>query len=161
MILQIFFIKTSITQPRKVQIPKCWCLKSLIDIFLQLPFSWLGQKIAQFWCYRGKKCQKPSKLCNILVFEMRKLHFLQIPFGLDFKFNYSDIYKCNGGQTYENLIWELLSLLVVVLDRRAHHLRKHRDLVHGVHRAARGEKPKGRPRKNPTLTSTPRPVSQK
>ena len=43
----------------------------------------------------------------------------------------------------------------------AHHLRKHRDLVHGVHRAARGEKPKGRPRKNPTLTSTPRPVSQK
>ena len=47
------------------------------------------------------KCQKASKLCNILVFEMRKLHFLKIPFGFDFKFNYSDKYECNGGQNYE------------------------------------------------------------
>ena len=49
---------------------------------------------------------------------MRKLHFLKIPFGFDFKFNYSDMYECNGGQNYENLIWELLSLLDAVLDRR-------------------------------------------
>ena len=51
---------------------------------------------------------------------MRKLHFLKIPFGFDFKFNYSDMYECNGGQNYENLIWELLSLLDAVLDRRAY-----------------------------------------
>ena len=118
MILQIFFTKMSITQPRKVQIPKFWCLKSLINISLQLSFSWLGQKIALFSSYRGKKCQKPSKLGNILVFEKGKLHFLKIPFGFDFKFNYSDMYECNGGQNYENLIWELLSLLDAVLDRR-------------------------------------------
>ena len=51
-----------------------------------------------------KKCQVPSKLGNILVFEMRKLHFLKIPFGFDFKLNDSDKYECNGGQNYENLI---------------------------------------------------------
>ena len=60
--------------------------------------------IQQRQSYKGKKCQKPSKLGNILVFEMRKLHFLKIPFGFDFKFNYSDKYDCNGGQNYENLI---------------------------------------------------------
>ena len=49
---------------------------------------------------------------------MRNLHFLKIPFGFDFKINYSDKYECNGGQNYENLIWELLSLLDAVLDRR-------------------------------------------
>ena len=27
---------------------------------------------------------------NIMSFEMRKLHFLKIPYGFDFKFNYSD-----------------------------------------------------------------------
>ena len=116
--MQIFFTKMSINQPRKVQIPKFWCLKSLINISLQLSFSWLGQKIALFSSYRGKKCQKPSKLGNILVFEKGKLHFLKIPFGFDFKLNYSDMYECNGGQNYENLIWELLSLLDAVLDRR-------------------------------------------
>ena len=50
---------------------------------------------------------------------MRNLHFLKIPFGFDFKFNYSDMYEYNGGQNYENHIWELLSLLDAVLDRRA------------------------------------------
>ena len=49
---------------------------------------------------------------------MRKMHFLKIPFGFDFKFNYSDMYEYNGGQNYKNLIWELLSLLDAVLDRR-------------------------------------------
>ena len=49
---------------------------------------------------------------------MSKLHFLKIPFGFDFKFNYSDKYECNGGQNYENLIWELFSLLDTVLDSR-------------------------------------------
>ena len=29
---------------------------------------------------------------------MRKMHFLKIPFGFDFKFNYSDMYEYNGGQ---------------------------------------------------------------
>ena len=55
---------------------------------------------------------------------MRKLHFLKIPFGFDFKFNFSDKYECNGGQNYENLIWELLSLLDAVLDRRVEYSRK-------------------------------------
>ena len=53
---------------------------------------------------------------------MSKLHFLKIPFGFDFKFNYSDKYECNGGQNNENLIWELFSLLDAVLDRRGHDL---------------------------------------
>ena len=52
----------------------------------------------------GKSVKKPSKLGNILLFEMRKLHFPKIPFGFDFKFNYSDMYEYNGGQNYENLI---------------------------------------------------------
>ena len=45
----------------------------------------------------------------------------------------------------------------------AYQLRKHRDLVHRIDNSttATGEKPKGRPRKNPNLTSTPRPAYQK
>ena len=35
---------------------------------------------------------------------MRKLYFLKIPFGFDFKLNYSDMYEYNGGQNYENHI---------------------------------------------------------
>ena len=112
-----FVMKTAITLLRMVQTPKFWCLKSLIDISLQLFFSRPGIKNAYSSSYRGKKCQKPSKLGNILVFEMRNLHFLKIPFGFDFKINYSDKYECNGGQNYENLIWELLSLLDASLDR--------------------------------------------
>ena len=32
---------------------------------------------------------------QILVFEMRKLYFLKIPFCFDFKFNYFDKYEYN------------------------------------------------------------------
>ena len=32
-ILQIFFTKMAITQPKKVQIPKFWCLKSSTNIW--------------------------------------------------------------------------------------------------------------------------------
>ena len=46
MILQIFFTKMSISQPRKVQIPKFWCPKSLINLSLQVSFSLLGPKNA-------------------------------------------------------------------------------------------------------------------
>ena len=46
---------------------------------------------------------------------MRKLLFLKIPFGFDLKFNNSDEYECNWGQNYENIIWELFSLLELLI----------------------------------------------
>ena len=56
--------------------------------------------------------------------------FSKFPFGFDFKFNYSDKYECNGGQNYENLIWEHFSLLDAVLDRRVLWLNLKQDYYH-------------------------------
>ena len=49
-ILPIFFTKMAITQPRMIQIPKFWCLKSCTNIWLHFGNIHLIKKI-KFWAF--------------------------------------------------------------------------------------------------------------
>ena len=65
MILQIFFTKMAITQARKVQIAKFWCLKSSTNIWLSCGNIYSISKINKIEI-EGKKVSKPAKNAQFL-----------------------------------------------------------------------------------------------
>ena len=60
-ILPIFFTKMAITQPRMIQIPKFWCLKSCTNIWLLFGNIHSIQKINRIE-FEGKKGSKFAKI---------------------------------------------------------------------------------------------------
>ena len=86
MILHIIFTKIAITQPRIVQIPKFWCLKSSTNIWLSVGTINSIPKVKKIEV-EGKKGSKPAKLGQFFALKKLKLHFLKILPGFDFKTN--------------------------------------------------------------------------
>ena len=76
MILQIFFTKMAITQPRKVQIPKFWCLKSSTNIWQSCGNIYSIPKINKIEL-RGEKWFKTCKNRPIFCIEKIKIEFSQ------------------------------------------------------------------------------------
>ena len=76
MILQKIFTKMAITQPRKVQIPKFWCLKSCTNIWL--PFGNINSilKVKNIEL-EGKEGSKLAKIGQFFALKKSKLLFLK------------------------------------------------------------------------------------
>ena len=76
MILQKIFTKMAITQPRKVQIPKFWCLKSCTNIWLSFGNISSIPKVKNIEL-EGKEGSKLAKIGQFFALKKLKLHFLQ------------------------------------------------------------------------------------
>ena len=79
--MQKFFTKMAITQPRKVQIPKFWCLKSCTNIWLSFGNINSIPKVKNIEL-KGKEGSKLAKIGQFFAFKKLKLHFLKIFQGL-------------------------------------------------------------------------------
>ena len=75
-ILPIFFTKMAITQHKKVQIPKFWCLKSCTNIWLPFGNIHSIQKINKIEL-QGKKGSKFAKIGQFLHCKKLKLQYLK------------------------------------------------------------------------------------
>ena len=84
MILQIFFTKMAITQPRKVQIPKFWCLKSSTNIWQSCGNIYSIPKINKIEL-RGENGSKLAKIGQFFALKKLKLNFLKNFPGFYFK----------------------------------------------------------------------------
>ena len=71
-ILPIFFIKMAITQPRMIQIPKFWCLKSCTNIWLHFGNIHSIQKINRIEL-EGKKGSKFAKIGQFFTLQNIKI----------------------------------------------------------------------------------------
>ena len=80
--LPLFFIKMTITQARKVQIAKFWCLKSSTDILLSCRNIYSISKINKIEI-EGRKVSNPAKNGQFFTSKKLKLHFLTIFPGFD------------------------------------------------------------------------------
>ena len=72
----VFFMKSAITQPKKVQIPKFWCLKSCTNIWLSFGNIHSIQKIKKIEL-QGKKGSKFAKIGQFLHCKKLKLQYLK------------------------------------------------------------------------------------
>ena len=84
MILQIFLTKMAITQPRKVQIPKFWCLKSSTNIWQSCGNIYSIPKINKIEL-RGENGSKLAKIGQFFALKKLKLNFLKNFPGFYFK----------------------------------------------------------------------------
>ena len=84
MILQIFFTKMAITQPRKVQIPKFWCLKSSTNIWQSCGNIYSIPKTQKI-DWEGKQISKLAKIGQFFALKKLKLNFLKNFPGFYFK----------------------------------------------------------------------------
>ena len=75
-ILPIFFTKMAITQPRMIQIPKFWCLKSCTNIWLHFGNIHSIQKINRIEL-EGKKGSKFAKIGQFFTLQKIKIEFSQ------------------------------------------------------------------------------------
>ena len=75
-ILPIFFTKMAITQPRMIQIPKFWCLKSCTNIWLHFGNIYSIQKINRIEL-EGKKGSKFAKIGQFFTLQKIKIEFSQ------------------------------------------------------------------------------------
>ena len=75
-ILPIFFTKMAITQPRMIQIPKFWCLKSCTNIWLHFGNIHSIQKINRMEL-GGKKGSKFAKIGQFFTLQKIKIEFSQ------------------------------------------------------------------------------------
>ena len=71
-ILPIFFTKMAITQPRMIQIPKFWCLKSCTNIWLHFGNIHSIQKINRIEL-EGKKGSKFAKIGQFCTWQKIKI----------------------------------------------------------------------------------------
>ena len=76
MILQTFFTKMAITSPRKVQIPKFWCLKSSTSIWPSFGNINSIQKVKKIELEQ-KEGSKLAKIGQIFALKKLNLHFLK------------------------------------------------------------------------------------
>ena len=76
MILQKIFTKMAITQPRKVQIPKFWCLKSCTNIWLSFGNIHSNQKVKNIEL-EGKEGSKLAKKGQFFALKKVKLLFIK------------------------------------------------------------------------------------
>ena len=84
MILQIFLTKMAITQPRKVQIPKFWCLKSSTNIWQSCGNIYSIPKINKIEL-RGENGSKLAKIGQFFALKKSKLNYLKNFPGFYFK----------------------------------------------------------------------------
>ena len=84
MILQIFLTKMAITQPRKVQIPKFWCLKSSTNIWQSCGNIYSIPKTQKI-DWEGKQISKLAKIGQFFALKKLKFNFLKNFPGFDFK----------------------------------------------------------------------------
>ena len=71
-----FSTKMAITSPRKVQIPKFWCLKSSTNIWLSFGNINLITKVKNMELVQ-KEGSKLAKICQFFALKKLKLHFLK------------------------------------------------------------------------------------
>ena len=71
-----FFTKIAITQPRMIQIPKFWCLKSCTNIWLHFGNIHSIQKINRIEL-EGKKGSKFAKIGQFFTLQKIKIEFSQ------------------------------------------------------------------------------------
>ena len=81
--LPLFFMKMAITQARKVQIPKFWCLKSCTNIWPSCGSIYSIPKINKIEI-EGEKGSKLAKIGQFFALKKLKLHFLKNFPGFDF-----------------------------------------------------------------------------
>ena len=74
MILQIFFTKMAITQPKKVQIPKLCCLKSSTNIWPSFRNLYSIPKVIKIYL-QGRKGSKPTKMNKFFTLQKIKIAF--------------------------------------------------------------------------------------
>ena len=74
--MPIFFTKIAITQPRMIQIPKFWCLKSCTNIWLHFGNIHSIQKINRIEL-EGKKGSKFAKIGQFFTLQKIKIEFSQ------------------------------------------------------------------------------------
>ena len=72
----VFFTKITITQPRMIQIPKFWCLKSCTNIWLHFGNIHSIQKINRIEL-EGKKGSKFAKIGQFFTLQKIKIEFSQ------------------------------------------------------------------------------------
>ena len=72
----VFFTKIAIAQPRKVQIPKFWCLKSSTNIWVPFGNIHSIQKINKIEL-QGKKGSKFAKIGQFFTLQKMKLQYLK------------------------------------------------------------------------------------
>ena len=102
MILQIFFTKMAITQARKVQIAKFWCLKSSTNIWLSCGNIYSIPKINKIEI-EGKKGSKLAKIGQFFALKKLKLHFLKNFPGFDFTaFFWDTLYMSTNFSHWQN-----------------------------------------------------------
>ena len=71
-----FFMKIAITQPRKVQIPKFWCIKSSTNIWLSSGNINSIQKVKNMELEQ-KEGSKLTKFCQFFALKKLNLYFLK------------------------------------------------------------------------------------
>ena len=82
--LPLFFMKMTITQPRKVQIPKFWCLKSSTNIWQSCGNIYSIPKTQKI-DWEGKQISKLAKIGQFFALKKLKMNFLKNFPGFYFK----------------------------------------------------------------------------